>query len=217
MTTSWRILAPRVDLTLVTNLLGIQYISSSMKTRYHLSVSESYFPSFLGDRTVRLRGLTLCLEHIIARPTDKIGHMLGEYTYEIWLQDSSPRSNASWSQIRDFCRGLGFLLMIESAYCRGATLCWAVTRRTLKTLAASSKRGTSAFFSVAYSTMLFTSLAAAFLAASSVQAHATFQQFWVGSVDQVDKCVRKPASNSPVTSVTTNVSPSTASSQLHVY
>ncbi|QRW03289.1 glycoside hydrolase family 61 protein [Ceratobasidium sp. AG-Ba] len=49
--------------------------------------------------------------------------------------------------------------------------------------------------------MLFTSVLAAFVAASGVHAHATFQQFWVGSVDQGDKCVRKPASNSPVTSV----------------
>jgi cellulase len=54
--------------------------------------------------------------------------------------------------------------------------------------------------------MLFKTLAAAFLAASGVHAHATFQQFWVNGVDQADKCVRKPASNSPVTSVTSNVS-----------
>ncbi|CAE6424957.1 unnamed protein product [Rhizoctonia solani] len=52
--------------------------------------------------------------------------------------------------------------------------------------------------------MLFKTLVAAFLAASGVHAHATFQQFWVNGVDQGDKCVRKPASNSPVTSVTSN-------------
>ncbi|KAG8685660.1 hypothetical protein FRC08_012988 [Ceratobasidium sp. 394] len=52
--------------------------------------------------------------------------------------------------------------------------------------------------------MLFAPLFAAFLAASGVHAHATFQDFWVGSVDQAGKCVRKPASNSPVTSVTSN-------------
>ncbi|KAG8743472.1 hypothetical protein FRC10_011944 [Ceratobasidium sp. 414] len=52
--------------------------------------------------------------------------------------------------------------------------------------------------------MLFAPLFAAFIAASGVHAHATFQDFWVGSVDQADKCVRKPASNSPVTSVTSN-------------
>ncbi|KAI9155714.1 putative ent-kaurene oxidase [Paramyrothecium foliicola] len=43
-------------------------------------------------------------------------------------------------------------------------------------------------------------LAGASLAAS----HATFQQLWVDGVDQADSCVRRPASNSPVTSVTGN-------------
>ncbi|KAH7327662.1 glycoside hydrolase family 61 protein [Rhizoctonia solani] len=52
--------------------------------------------------------------------------------------------------------------------------------------------------------MLFKTLVTAFLAASGVHAHATFQQFWINGVDQGDKCVRKPASNSPVTSVTSN-------------
>ncbi|KDN35036.1 hypothetical protein RSAG8_11923, partial [Rhizoctonia solani AG-8 WAC10335] len=53
--------------------------------------------------------------------------------------------------------------------------------------------------------MLFKTLVTAFLAASGVHAHATFQQFWINGVDQGDKCVRKPASNSPVTSLTSNV------------
>ncbi|KAG8738678.1 hypothetical protein FRC10_006595 [Ceratobasidium sp. 414] len=39
-------------------------------------------------------------------------------------------------------------------------------------------------------------------AASSVQAHATFQYFWINGVDQGNTNVRTPASNSPVTSVT---------------
>ncbi|KJA23211.1 lytic polysaccharide monooxygenase [Hypholoma sublateritium FD-334 SS-4] len=42
---------------------------------------------------------------------------------------------------------------------------------------------------------------AAFIA--SVSAHATFQQFWIGSVDAGNSCARLPVSNSPVTSVTT--------------
>ena len=53
--------------------------------------------------------------------------------------------------------------------------------------------------------MLFTAALVASLAAS-VSAHATFQEMWVNGVDQGNYCVRLPASNSPVTSVTTNVS-----------
>jgi hypothetical protein len=49
-------------------------------------------------------------------------------------------------------------------------------------------------------------LASLFLAASSVSAHATFQDMWINGVDQAGKCVRTPQSNSPVTSVSTNVS-----------
>ncbi|KAA1474080.1 glycoside hydrolase family 61 protein H [Dentipellis sp. KUC8613] len=50
---------------------------------------------------------------------------------------------------------------------------------------------------------------------ASVSAHATFQEMWVNGVDQGNYCVRLPASNSPVTSVTTpdlacNVNPSTS-------
>ncbi|KAF8661423.1 hypothetical protein AX16_001341 [Volvariella volvacea WC 439] len=48
--------------------------------------------------------------------------------------------------------------------------------------------------------------AIAFLLASAttINAHATFQQLWVNGVDQAGTCVRAPASNSPVTSVTSN-------------
>ncbi|KAG8686637.1 hypothetical protein FRC09_014004 [Ceratobasidium sp. 395] len=49
--------------------------------------------------------------------------------------------------------------------------------------------------------MLFKSVAAALVVASSVHAHATFQQFWNGNTDLSGTCVRKPASNSPVSSV----------------
>ncbi|QRV77796.1 glycoside hydrolase family 61 protein [Ceratobasidium sp. AG-Ba] len=45
---------------------------------------------------------------------------------------------------------------------------------------------------------------AALAAASTVHAHATFQYLWFNGVDQGNKCVRPPASNSPVTSVSTN-------------
>ncbi|KAF8606702.1 hypothetical protein BDV93DRAFT_488563 [Ceratobasidium sp. AG-I] len=45
---------------------------------------------------------------------------------------------------------------------------------------------------------------AALAAASTAHAHATFQYLWVNGVDQGNKCVRPPASNSPVTSVSTN-------------
>ncbi|KAG8697666.1 hypothetical protein FRC09_007722 [Ceratobasidium sp. 395] len=52
--------------------------------------------------------------------------------------------------------------------------------------------------------MRVAAIAAALAAASSVQAHATFQYFWINGVDQGNKNVRPPASNSPVTSVTSN-------------
>lgn len=45
---------------------------------------------------------------------------------------------------------------------------------------------------------------AALAAASTVHAHATFQYLWVNGVDQGNTCVRPPASNSPVASVSTN-------------
>ncbi|TFY55149.1 hypothetical protein EVG20_g9428 [Dentipellis fragilis] len=50
---------------------------------------------------------------------------------------------------------------------------------------------------------------------ASVSAHATFQEMWINGVDQGNYCVRLPASNSPVTSVTTpdlacNVNPSSS-------
>lgn len=51
--------------------------------------------------------------------------------------------------------------------------------------------------------LLASYLATAF-AITSVAAHATFQELWVGSEDKVGTCVRLPASNSPVTSVTSN-------------
>ncbi|KAG8792981.1 hypothetical protein FRC12_004256 [Ceratobasidium sp. 428] len=47
-------------------------------------------------------------------------------------------------------------------------------------------------------------IVAALTAASTVHAHATFQYLWFNGVDQGNKCVRPPASNSPVTSVSTN-------------
>lgn len=46
-------------------------------------------------------------------------------------------------------------------------------------------------------------ISAAFSA--SVSAHATFQEFWIGDVDAGNSCVRLPTSNSPVTSVASNV------------
>ncbi|KAI5782689.1 glycoside hydrolase family 61 protein [Geopyxis carbonaria] len=45
-------------------------------------------------------------------------------------------------------------------------------------------------------------LAAGMVAMTS--AHATWQQLWVGSTDMDSTCVRKPASNNPVTSVSSN-------------
>ncbi|KAG8820111.1 hypothetical protein FRC17_010245 [Serendipita sp. 399] len=52
---------------------------------------------------------------------------------------------------------------------------------------------------------LSTSLLASLIAgATSVAAHATFQQFWVAGADQAGTCVRRPASNSPVTSVSSS-------------
>lgn len=41
--------------------------------------------------------------------------------------------------------------------------------------------------------------------AAYATAHATFQEMWVNGVDQGNYCVRLPASNNPVTSVTTDV------------
>ncbi|RPD54907.1 glycoside hydrolase family 61 protein [Lentinus tigrinus ALCF2SS1-7] len=39
---------------------------------------------------------------------------------------------------------------------------------------------------------------------ASAAAHATFQELWINGVDQGSSCVRLPASNSPVTSVSTS-------------
>jgi len=39
---------------------------------------------------------------------------------------------------------------------------------------------------------------------ASASAHATWQQLWVNGVDQAGTCVRKPSSNSPVTSVSSD-------------
>lgn len=47
-----------------------------------------------------------------------------------------------------------------------------------------------------------TTLLSALVAASSVAAHATFQEFWSGSTDLAGTCVRKPQNNNPVSSVT---------------
>lgn len=54
---------------------------------------------------------------------------------------------------------------------------------------------------------------AAFVASfiASAAAHATWQEMWVNGVDQGNYCVRLPASNNPVTDVTSSVS------QDHVY
>lgn len=53
--------------------------------------------------------------------------------------------------------------------------------------------------------MKFTStLLASLIAVTSVSAHATWQEFWVGSTDEAGSNVRLPVSNSPVTSVTSN-------------
>lgn len=41
---------------------------------------------------------------------------------------------------------------------------------------------------------------------ASASAHATFQEMWVNGVDQGSFCTRLPQSNSPVTSVSTDVS-----------
>ncbi|KAG9122558.1 hypothetical protein FRC07_001016 [Ceratobasidium sp. 392] len=45
---------------------------------------------------------------------------------------------------------------------------------------------------------------AALAAASTVHAHATFQYLWFNGVDQGNKCVRPPASNSPVSNLSSN-------------
>ncbi|KAK0710847.1 glycoside hydrolase family 61 protein [Lasiosphaeris hirsuta] len=50
----------------------------------------------------------------------------------------------------------------------------------------------------------FAIAAIAALLAQEAAAHATFQQLWVDGVDFAGQCARRPASNSPVTSVTTN-------------
>lgn len=41
-------------------------------------------------------------------------------------------------------------------------------------------------------------------AVPSAICHSTFQQLWVGGVDQAGNCARTPLSNSPVTSVSSN-------------
>jgi hypothetical protein len=51
---------------------------------------------------------------------------------------------------------------------------------------------------------LASTILASLLAATSVAAHATFQEFWVGSTDYADQCLRKVPSNSPVTSVSSS-------------
>ncbi|KAF9480944.1 hypothetical protein BDN70DRAFT_893748 [Pholiota conissans] len=47
---------------------------------------------------------------------------------------------------------------------------------------------------------VFLGIAASFIASAS--AHATWQELWIGSVDAGSSCVRTPASNNPVTDVT---------------
>jgi len=51
---------------------------------------------------------------------------------------------------------------------------------------------------------MFVSLAFIASVIASAAAHATFQELWINGVDAGSSCVRLPASNSPVTSVTTN-------------
>ncbi|PVF97939.1 hypothetical protein CPB86DRAFT_395346 [Serendipita vermifera] len=51
---------------------------------------------------------------------------------------------------------------------------------------------------------LASTVLASLLAATSVAAHATFQQLWVGNTDYNDQCLRKVPSNSPVTSVSSS-------------
>ncbi|KAI0063290.1 hypothetical protein BV25DRAFT_412292 [Artomyces pyxidatus] len=51
--------------------------------------------------------------------------------------------------------------------------------------------------------MFFRTAAALVSLATYAAAHATFQELWVNGVDQGKFCVRLPASNNPVTSVTT--------------
>ena len=41
--------------------------------------------------------------------------------------------------------------------------------------------------------------------AAFARGHATFQELWINGVDQGSSCVRLPQSNSPVTSVTSDV------------
>lgn len=48
---------------------------------------------------------------------------------------------------------------------------------------------------------IYAALAAA-VAFETVSAHATFQQLWVDGVDYDTQCARQPASNSPVSDVT---------------
>ena len=52
---------------------------------------------------------------------------------------------------------------------------------------------------------MLSSLAVLVSLVASAAAHATFQAMWVNGVDQGSWCVRMPLSNSPVTSVTSNV------------
>jgi hypothetical protein len=49
-------------------------------------------------------------------------------------------------------------------------------------------------------------LATLVLAVAGVHGHATFQYMGINGVDQGTTCVRPPASNSPITSPTSNVS-----------
>lgn len=54
-------------------------------------------------------------------------------------------------------------------------------------------------------TMLASVLVAAGAFVASASAHATFQEMWVNGVDMGSACVRLPASNNPVTDVTSTV------------
>ncbi|KAG8779274.1 hypothetical protein FRC12_024477 [Ceratobasidium sp. 428] len=47
-------------------------------------------------------------------------------------------------------------------------------------------------------------IVAALAAASTVHAHSTFQYLWFNGVDQGNKCTRQPASNSPVSSLSSS-------------
>ena len=112
--------------------------------------------------------------------------------YRLWAYISAnpraaPRSSASWKYVG------GVLLLL---YLPGVGFDFSI-----KVV----KIGLRKLISNPLSKMHYTALLSALLAASSVQAHSTFQQLWVNGVDKAGTCARAPLSNSPVTSVSTAV------------